>query len=33
MKLVLVVAFCWIAAQVIVLLAFRVLGNWNSRRR
>jgi hypothetical protein len=29
----LVIAFCWVAAQVIALVAFRVLGHFNSRRR
>ena len=27
----LVVAFCWVLAQVIALVAFRILGTWNSR--
>jgi len=32
MKLVLVLAFCWVLAQVLVLIAFRILGTRNSRR-
>jgi hypothetical protein len=32
MKLVLVLAFCWVLAPVLVLLIFRILGTRNSRR-